>query len=89
MFLRSVVQQCFLFTLSDVNECDLGEDDCEQTCVNEQGSYSCGCSPGFKVNEDDDTKCDGEQFHHFCHSSADCTTDNRLKFVCWCSTISN
>ena len=32
---------------SDINECDLNIDDCDQLCVNDWGSYYCECFTGY------------------------------------------
>ena len=32
----------------DVDECALGSSDCEQTCVNLEGAYECGCMYGYE-----------------------------------------
>ena len=33
----------------DVNECSVAQDNCEQhaDCINNDGSFSCDCQPGF------------------------------------------
>jgi hypothetical protein len=38
-----------LFLFSDTDECASGQDDCHRdaVCVNNIGSYSCKCKPGF------------------------------------------
>ena len=42
---------------SDINEC--GEvNDCQQTCMNTEGSYSCSCDVGFSLADDGRT-CTG------------------------------
>ena len=33
--------------ISDINECGLDTDDCDQLCVNELGSYHCECYTGY------------------------------------------
>ena len=44
---------------ADVNECvSPGNNDCEQTCVNTNGSYSCDCVIGYVLNADGHA-CDG------------------------------
>ena len=32
---------------SDINECGLATDDCDQLCVNDLGSYHCECYTGY------------------------------------------
>ena len=44
---------------ADVNECvSPDNNDCEQTCVNTNGSYSCDCTNGYVLNADGHA-CDG------------------------------
>ena len=44
---------------ADVNECvSPDNNDCEQTCVNTNGSYSCDCVIGYVLNADGHA-CDG------------------------------
>ena len=38
--------------LSDINECTTDNGGCNQTCVNEVGSYHCDCDDGFELDED-------------------------------------
>ncbi len=38
--------------LQDVNECDVNNGGCNQTCVNEIGSYHCECDIGFLLHND-------------------------------------
>ena len=39
--------------LLDINECADNYGGCNQTCVNEIGSYHCDCGKGFLLNEDE------------------------------------
>lgn len=34
----------------DINECSTGNNSCEQVCVNNIGSYTCDCNPGFQLD---------------------------------------
>ena len=45
--------------LSDLNEC-LQDDlnNCDQTCTNTAGSYTCGCSAGYQLASNGQT-CNG------------------------------
>ena len=46
--------------LSDINECELAQDDCDSnaTCHNVVGSFMCTCNSGFEGNG---TTCIGEK----------------------------
>ena len=39
----------FYFGTTDINECELGVDQCttNATCSNTEGSYECNCNTGF------------------------------------------
>ena len=58
----------------DVNECTLNNGNCDQTCVNKDGSYECKCNDGFSLG-DDGKSCAGiisntlrnEIMARFCH----------------------
>ncbi len=36
----------------DVDECEEATDMCAQTCQDTQGSYTCGCQPGYALDGD-------------------------------------
>ncbi|XP_038046057.1 fibrillin-1-like [Patiria miniata] len=36
---------------TDINECTLGLDDCQQECSNTEGSFACNCSTGFTLRD--------------------------------------
>ncbi|XP_038073778.1 fibrillin-1-like [Patiria miniata] len=38
-------------TCTDIDECTLGLDDCQQECSNTEGSFACNCSAGFTLQE--------------------------------------
>lgn len=38
--------------MTDINECDNVNGGCEQNCINDDGSYTCSCSPGFHLSTD-------------------------------------
>ena len=48
-----------LFIL-DINECAVGNGGCQHDCTNTDGSYTCGCQSGFKLNNNEHT-CSGIQ----------------------------
>lgn len=62
----------------DVNECELGIDDCHPnaTCVNTPGSHACFCQPGF--TGDGRTECEQTCREPCLHGT--CSTE----FVCEC-----
>lgn len=41
----------------DINECDLGSHECQQLCVNLEGSHSCRCHPGFRLISGSESEC--------------------------------
>ncbi|XP_038046056.1 fibrillin-1-like [Patiria miniata] len=38
-------------TCTDIDECALGLDDCQQECSNTEGSFACNCSAGFTLQD--------------------------------------
>ena len=46
---------------ADVIECTEGTHQCQQTCQNTIGSYTCGCNGGFTINNDG-RSCNGKNF---------------------------
>lgn len=48
----------------DVDECNERTSNCEQSCVNTQGSYHCVCSPGYQLNTDKHTCLKGNTTSH-------------------------
>ena len=47
------------FPLSDIDECNTNRDNCQQTCTNIRGSFTCGCGSGYRLNSDGRT-CRGK-----------------------------
>ena len=43
---------------ADVDECATEVDNCEHTCHNSNGSYTCSCRLGFRLHSDGQ-QCDG------------------------------
>lgn len=39
--------------MTDVNECEQNNGNCEQICINSQGSYRCACETGFDLLTED------------------------------------
>lgn len=75
----------FPLTISDVDECEDNNGDCEHRCVNEDGGYRCTCREGFRLRGDNRTcETDGEttdpeaQPAHRDRCYANCETVQRL-----------
>ena len=47
-----------LLYMSDIDECVTGAAQCQHTCYNNYGSYSCGCMSGYRL-ESDGLQCEG------------------------------
>ena len=57
----------------DLNECEAKVHNCEQLCVNSEGSYSCECRWGFKLHTDKRSctkinACAESKCEHTCHA---------------------
>ena len=50
--------------MSDIDECALEMDQCEQVCVNLNGSYSCECNEGYEVVSGRYYACEGKLSHY-------------------------
>ena len=54
---------CNTCVVIDINECAKYDGGCQHNCTNTNGSYSCSCRAGYKLNEDqhnctEDSLCD-------------------------------
>ncbi|KAL4236418.1 hypothetical protein ACF0H5_004803 [Mactra antiquata] len=70
----------------DIDECINGNNSCEQTCLNNQGSYECSCTTGYRKSLSNDSlcldinECD-ERLHNCGHI---CTNvDGGYNCSCW------
>ena len=45
---------------SDVDECAIANGECEQRCINTEGSFYCDCHEGHALESDNRT-CEGEK----------------------------
>jgi len=45
---------------SDVDECAIANGECEQQCINTEGSFYCDCHEGHALESDNRT-CEGEK----------------------------
>ena len=39
-------------SISDIDECELGYNECTQLCVNFGGAYKCACEPDYQLGTD-------------------------------------
>ena len=46
--------------VTDINECQNNLDDCENSCYNTIGSFTCDCQPGYTLGSADGSVCIGE-----------------------------
>ena len=52
----------FAIIITDINECDTNNGNCDQICENSQGSYQCECHSGFSLQGKH--KCYGKSFEY-------------------------
>ena len=57
-----ILPKFLLIFVSDINECLNNNGGCDQTCTNNNGSYSCSCNIGF-VLAPDERSCYGKLYH--------------------------
>ena len=50
----------FCMVCTDVDECSNGTNDCDHTCTNTIGGYTCSCHQGYLLYNDSAT-CNGEE----------------------------
>ncbi|KAK7092485.1 hypothetical protein V1264_008223 [Littorina saxatilis] len=74
-------------TCTDIDECALSTDNCQQKCVNVGGTYNCECNYGYRLNTDRTTcsqvsdPCAEEENLSCDHG---CTLDDTDIAVCFC-----
>ncbi|XP_031569003.1 uncharacterized protein LOC116303577 [Actinia tenebrosa] len=67
----------------DLDECEGGNDDCSQICVNTPGSFVCDCNHGYRLSIDQKTCNDIDE----CYPSSDCMqkcTNTDGGYTCEC-----
>ena len=65
----------------DIDECDLGQHQCNHICDNKIGSYECLCTDGYKLDSDEFT-CNGRgDLYNICLSSDYCICPKILTSV--------
>ena len=52
------ILQTHEFFNADIDECSEDTDNCNQTCTNTEGSFTCGCDDGY-ILDSDETTCNG------------------------------
>ena len=58
MYLYVTVYIRVIYFNVDIDECTNNTDNCNQTCTNTEGSFTCGCNGGYELNSDG-TTCNG------------------------------
>ena len=71
-------------TCDDINECETSQHSCQQSCVNTDGSFQCGCNPGFRLNSDQLTCSDFDECSHSNHSCQHHCVNTHGSYVCSC-----
>ena len=46
--------------VSEIDECQRLLDNCQQECINTEGSFNCSCNEGFEL-QDDERTCEGNK----------------------------
>ena len=64
---RKCLQILIVLFLTDVNECTLNIDDCDQFCVNDIGSYHCECHTGY-FRDNNSSSCIGTYVRLLLHT---------------------
>ena len=64
--------------LSDVDECEIGTNNCDQICSNTDGSFTCSCEDGFRLSVDGHSCVGMCRLQHIMSSdNDDCCLSNR------------
>ena len=56
--LSSDTKRIVNYIIADINECDVRNGGCDQSCVNTVGGFYCECSIGYRLVGD--YECEGE-----------------------------
>ena len=48
--------------VSEIDECQRLLDNCQQECINTEGSFNCSCNEGFELQDDEHT-CEGNKLY--------------------------
>ena len=60
-----VLYSCF--PLLDIDECSLQLDECEQVCINLDGSHTCECNEGYAIVSNRYYACEGKPCRYYIH----------------------
>ncbi|XP_078582468.1 uncharacterized protein LOC144865525 [Branchiostoma floridae x Branchiostoma japonicum] len=69
---------------NDVDECNIGNDGCQQNCNNIVGSYWCSCGTGYRLNSDSRTCADVDECSGANGGCAQTCTNTISSFYCSC-----
>lgn len=53
-----------IFKILDINECTTELSECEQNCINTDGSFRCDCNHGYILGSDE-SSCKGDEYFIF------------------------
>ena len=69
----------------DVNECETGDHNCTQTCINTLGSFKCKCRAGYSL-QDDGVTCTGMHSYIRAYAYSVCMCQSVFVYV-WCASV--
>ncbi|XP_035662419.1 signal peptide, CUB and EGF-like domain-containing protein 2 [Branchiostoma floridae] len=70
--------------MENINECDSSQHDCEQTCLNIVGGFTCLCGIGFRLNDDGKTCSDVDECAQGLHDCEQICMNIYGGFSCGC-----
>ena len=78
------------FVFVDIDECEDNNGDCEQTCDNSDGGYSCRCNTGYTLDPSDSQTCNDidecQDEVTACGTQVDQCQNNDGSYTCTCQT---
>lgn len=78
----------YLIYPSDIDECSLGNGNCEHICTNTLGSRQCSCDDGYQLDGDEES-CNGETESHTCKNTLILHSDvSSSQFYVYCTVAS-
>ena len=55
-----LIEAIYVIIVSEIDECQRLLDNCQQECINTEGSFNCSCNEGFEL-QDDERTCEGNK----------------------------